>query len=64
MGSSLEEMGETDAVLGGPEDPIGDIISVGIGIAGLIGGIFGAHKMKPHTPKLPLPAQPSVQIGA
>ena len=64
VGSSLEEASETDAVLGGPEDPIGDIISVGIGIAGLIGGIFGAHRMKAHTPKLPLPAQPSVQIGA
>ncbi len=54
---------ETDAALGGPEDPIGDIAALVVGLGGLFGSIFGVHK--PSTPQTPqiAPLNPSSQFG-
>ena len=54
----------TDAELGGPEDPFGDVISGLVGLGTLLGGIFGAKKK--HLPPAPayVPINPSFQSGA
>ncbi len=56
--------GETDVALGGPEDPVGDVISAVVGIGTLIGSLVGA---KPKPPPKPAPPPPelraTVQIG-
>ena len=57
---------DTDAAIteeagGGPEDPVSDVISLVLGVAGLIGGL------EHHTPEQPAPTtfvNPSYQIGA
>lgn len=55
--------GETDLALGGPEDPVGDVISAVVGIGTLIGSLFG-DKPKP-LPKPPPPPQirTTFQVG-
>lgn len=60
---TLTSAAETDAALGGPEDPIGDVVSLAIGLGGLFGSIFGVHK--PSLPKSPqiAPLNPSSQFG-
>ena len=57
-------LAETDAELGGPEDPFGDVISGIVGLGTLLGGIFGA-KAK-HLPPQPsyVPINPTFQSGA
>ncbi len=40
---TLESIGEGEAALGGPEDPLADIVGLGMGLATLFGGIFGGH---------------------
>lgn len=61
---ALGETGEIDAIGGGPEDPIGDVIAGVVGLGTLLGGIFG-DKPKQVTPKLPPPpnVEQAVQIG-
>jgi len=61
---AIEEGGEIDAIGGGPEDPIGDVIAGVVGLGTLLGGIFG-DKQKPTQPKpVPIPnVDQSVQIG-
>ena len=58
-----EDSGEIFGEGGGVEDPITDAISLGIGLTGLLGGIFGAEKHKLQAPSVPV-INPSVQIGA
>ena len=41
---ALESLGEGEAALGGPEDPLADIVGLGMGLATLFGGIFGGKK--------------------
>jgi len=55
-------MVEDDAMGGGVENPIGDVISLIIGGATLIGGIFG-HKKKQASPSINV-ANPTYQAGA
>lgn len=57
-------LADTDAELGGPEDPFGDVISGLVGLGTLLGGIFGAKKK--HLPPAPayVPINPSFQSGA
>ena len=57
-------LAETDAELGGPEDPFGDVISGIVGLGTLLGGIFGAKKK--HLPPQPsyVPINPTFQSGA
>ena len=57
-------LAETDAELGGPEDPFGDVISGLVGLGTLLGGIFGAKKK--HLPPTPayVPINPTFQSGA
>ena len=56
---------ETDAELGGPEDPIGDVVSGIVGIGTLLGGIFGARSkhLKGNFPTY-TPINPTFQSGA
>jgi hypothetical protein len=53
---------EVDAEGGGVEDPFGDIISLIIGGATLLGGIF-SHKKKQASPSINV-ANPTYQVGA
>ena len=57
-------LAETDAELGGPEDPLGDVVSGLVGLGTLLGGIFGAKKK--HLPPAPayIPINPTFQSGA
>ena len=57
-------LAETDAELGGPEDPLGDVVSGLVGLGTLLGGIFGAKKK--HLPPTPsyVPINPTFQSGA
>lgn len=55
-------MAEDDALGGGPEDPFGDVISLIIGGATLLGGIF-SHKKKQASPSINV-ANPTYQAGA
>ena len=60
-----EKFLETDAELGGPEDPIGDIVSGIVGIGTLLGGVFGARSkhLKGNFPTY-TPINPTFQSGA
>ena len=59
-GKALGTIAETDAELGGPEDPIGDIISLVAGVGTLLGGVFGKHHTE--TP-VEVPTNPTSQQG-
>jgi hypothetical protein len=63
LAKTLTTAAETDAALGGPEDPIGDIAALAVGLGGIFGSIFGIHK--PSEPKAPqiAPLNPSSQFG-
>jgi hypothetical protein len=37
---SLEDTGDIIAAGGGPEDPVSDVIAIGVGIGTLLGGLF------------------------
>ena len=54
-----------DAVLGGPEDPIGDVITGVTGLAMLLGGIFGKQHddAPPPPPPKPPMINPAVGLG-
>ena len=57
---SLEDSGEIIAAGGGPEDPVSDVIAIGVGIGTLLGGLFGGD----HAPvKQPPVVNPSSQFG-
>tara|TARA_R110002073_G_scaffold155312_2_gene310606 strand:+ start:7369 stop:8766 length:1398 start_codon:yes stop_codon:yes gene_type:complete len=63
MEKSGEKMGEEEVEGGGPEDPFADIISLGTGLAGLLGGLFGSiHKKEGYVPQAP-EQNVSVQVG-
>jgi len=64
IGKGLLKGLEEDAELGGEENPLADVVGVVVGLGSILGGIFGGHSMKAEKAKLPLPSQPSVQIGA
>jgi len=51
--------GEAEAVLGGAEDPLADIVGLFAGLGSLFGGVFGAKHHQPVTP----PEQPIVNSG-
>ena len=55
-----ERMAEIDAEGGGLEDAVGDIISLGVGVGSIIGGLF--HKNP--TPTHITPLSTSIQLGA
>jgi len=59
-GKALGTLAETDAELGGPEDPIGDIVSLVAGLGTLFGGVFGKHHTE--TP-VEVPTNPTSQQG-
>tara|TARA_R110002167_G_scaffold44739_1_gene134464 strand:- start:9329 stop:10765 length:1437 start_codon:yes stop_codon:yes gene_type:complete len=63
MEKTGEKMGEEELDGGGPEDPFADLISLGTGLVGLLGGLFGAR----HKHEAPIPQAPtqnvSVQVG-
>jgi len=40
---ALESFGESEAALGGPEDPLADVVGLVAGLGTLLGGIFGGH---------------------
>jgi len=52
VGEAAGEAAEVDAIGGGPEDPISDIVALGVGIASLIGGLTGKHSNAPPPPPL------------
>lgn len=53
--------GEDDAEMGGPDDIVGDVISVAIGVGTLIGGLF--HKKHTIPPVIQPNVTSAVQIG-
>ena len=59
-----ERLVETDAELGGPEDPFGDVISGIVGLGTLLGGIFGAKKKHAAPVAAYNPINPTFQSGA
>lgn len=65
VGEDLTKAVETDAELGGPEDPIGDIVAGIVGTAGLLGSLFAPRpKETPPPPPPPVPQlNPSTQMG-
>jgi len=58
---ALATAGETEAELGGPEDPIADIVSLGLGLGTLFGGLGGVEHQKLPTYRTPI--NPSVVYG-
>ena len=60
-----EKFLETDAELGGPEDPFGDVLSGLVGLGTLLGGVFGAKSkhLKGNFPAY-VPINPTFQSGA
>jgi|14_taG_2_1085336.scaffolds.fasta_scaffold00247_15 hypothetical protein len=58
-----EEMTETDAIGGGVEDVLGDVVSLGVGISTLVGGLVAESKAKQNLPKPDL-VNPAFQLGA
>ncbi len=55
--------GETDVALGGPEDPVGDVISAVVGISTLIGSLLGDKPKKVAPPPPPPQIRSTFQIG-
>ena len=53
---ALSTAGETDLALGGPEDPVGDVISAVVGVGAFLGSLFG------DKPKAAAAAPPPPQI--
>jgi len=58
---ALATAGETEGELGGPEDPIADIVSLGLGLGTLFGGLGGVEHQK--LPTYRTPVNPSVVYG-
>jgi len=58
---ALATAGETEAETGGPEDIIGDLLSIGLGVGTLVGGLEGIKK--PQLPTYRRPINPSVTYG-
>lgn len=52
-----EEAAEADAAGGGVEDPFADLVSLGVGLAGIIGGLL-AKPHDPTPPHIPRPSNP------
>jgi hypothetical protein len=59
--AALATSAETEAELGGPEDPIADIVSLGLGLGTLFGGLGGVEHQK--LPTYRQPVNPSVVYG-
>ncbi len=60
---ALSTAGETDLALGGPEDPVGDVISAVVGVGAFLGSLFG-DKPKASAPEPPPPQiRSTYQIG-
>jgi len=59
----LEVGGEVDAEAGGPEDPVGDLLAVGAGLASVIGGLFHHHHHEKPPPPLPPVLNPAPALG-
>ena len=55
--------GETDLALGGPEDPIGDVVSAVVGIGTFLGSLFGDKPKAPPKPPPPPQIRSTFQIG-
>lgn len=55
--------GETDVALGGPEDPVGDVISAVVGIGTLIGSLLGDKPKKLPPPPPPPVIRTTFQLG-
>ena len=62
LGKTGEEMGEEELEGGGPEDPFADLISLGTGLVGLLGGLFGDKKKEAPVVQ-PTIQNVSTQIG-
>lgn len=60
---ALESFGESEAVLGGPEDPLADIVGLFAGLGTLFGGLFGGHHHKAVTSDAGPVANAGVQQG-
>lgn len=58
---ALATAAETEAELGGPEDPIADVVSLGLGLGTLFGGLGGVEHQK--LPTYRTPVNPSVVYG-
>ena len=59
------EVADTAAVAEGGLDPIADIAAVGLGLASVLGGIFGKKKNEapPAPPPPPKPLNPAIALG-
>jgi len=61
LGKSAAEFAETDAELGGPEDVVGDVLSLALGLGTLFGG--QSFEKKAPAPVLRTPLNPSSEFG-
>ncbi len=53
IGKAIRTAGEVDAAGGGPEDPLGDVAALVVGVGSLIGGLFKkTHKEEWAVPKV------------
>ena len=63
LGKGAVDALETDAELGGPEDPLGDVAAAVVGLGTMLGSIFAPHQHEqvpaPQMPQL----NPSLQLG-
>lgn len=55
--------GETDVALGGPEDPVGDLISAVVGISTLVGSLVGDKPKRIPPPPAPPVVRSTFQLG-
>jgi hypothetical protein len=61
--SALSAAGETDLALGGPEDPVGDVVSAVVGLGVFLGSLFGDKPKPPPPPPKPPSVQATFQLG-
>ena len=55
--------GEADLALGGPEDPVSDVVSAVVGVGTFIGSLFGDKPKPPPKPEAPPQIRSTFQIG-
>lgn len=60
---ALSRGGEVDLDLGGPEDPVGDIISGIVGVGTLVGSLLGDKPKSQPLPQAPPQLRTTFQIG-
>jgi len=61
--AAVSTAGEVDTALGGPEDPVGDVVSAVVGIGVFLGSLFGDKPKPPPPPPKPPTVEATFQLG-